>query len=152
MAQYSRQIEVPYSCQQMQELVSDVRAYPDFIPWLSALKLEREKTVNDVWEGRAKAVVGFKGFSETFVTDVESDGSQRSITVSLVKGPFSKLNNQWLFEAESPTSSTVLFEIEYEFSNPLLQMLAKANLSRAVSLIMQAFLNEAEKRYGSVHD
>lgn len=93
------------------------------------------------------ARVGFRGFSERFATQVRADPSQRVVTASLVRGPFRKLENRWTFVPLESGATRVDFEIDYAFSNPVLAMLARANLGLAVRKIMDAFTEEAERRY-----
>ena len=40
------------------------------------------------------------------------------------------------------------FFIDYEFRNPVLSLLAKANTTLAVNKIMKSFIEEADRRYG----
>ena len=147
MSTVSKTIVVPYRAEQMQELVSDIKTYPDFIPWIRSLRVQDEESSETFWQGRATAAVGFKGFSEAFTTDVSSDKSQNKIDVKLVKGPFNYLENEWKFSDHSK-GCEINFRIRFEFSNFLLHALMKANFDKAVSTLMKVFVDEAEKRYG----
>ena len=97
---------------------------------------------------RGEASVGFKGFSERFSTDVAADPEKRTIDVSLVRGPFRRLKNRWALGKASDGTTLVDFFIDYEFRNPVLSLLARANTDLAVSKIMTAFRQEADRRYG----
>ena len=70
--------------------------------------------------------VGFRGFRETFITDVDARRSELAIDVSLVRGPFRKLSNAWRFQPIA-TGTRVDFSIAFEFRNFVLQALADAN-------------------------
>src|SRR5262245_24475003 len=78
-------------------LVSDVRAYPSFIPWLSSLSVHNEKSEGGVWSGLAEAVVGWKHIHERFATFVHADSDRREVRVKLARGPFKRLDNSWKF-------------------------------------------------------
>jgi coenzyme Q-binding protein COQ10 len=140
---------VPYQPIEMFDLVSDVERYPSFIPWVRSLVCERSPISGRSWAGVATATVGFKGFTEQFTTRVETGDKDLSIEVTLVKGPFRRLNNSWRFYSH-PQGCRVAFTIDYEFRNPILNALAKMNTVLASNRIMAAFLNEAGRRYTAV--
>lgn len=148
MAVVRKKLTVPYTAGQMQALVADVKAYPDFIRWIRRLDVESETETEAGWAGRATAAVGFKGFSESFCTDVVSDRLNGLVEVALVSGPFKRLKNKWNFKP-ADDGCEVSFFIDFEFSSFLLQALLRANFQRAVSVLMRTFLDEAERRYGS---
>lgn len=96
-----------------------------------------------------EASVGFRGFSERFATTVRADHAEKTVEANLVRGPFKHLRNTWRF-SQTSTGTTIDFEIDYEFSNFILRMLAKNNFQLAVDKIMDAFLTEADRRYARV--
>lgn len=151
MTHYSCRVTVPYSSEQMQMLVADVRSYPDFIHWIRSLSVRDETSTTEKWMGRALATVGFKGLTERFTTDVESDHLSRTISVNLVSGPFRRLKNQWRFE-DHENGCDIHFNIDFEFSNLILRMLLKANFDRAVRVLIAIFTEEAHRRYGNQPD
>lgn len=148
MSSVSKSIAVPYRPDQMLELVADIKTYPDFIPWIRSLRVRDEEFLPHGWKGRATAAVGFKGFSESFTTDVTKNVSNKSVDVQLVKGPFNYLENTWNF-TERSDGCEIDFKIRFEFSNFILHALMKANFDRAVSTLIKVFVDEAEKRYGT---
>ena len=95
---------------------------------------------------RAEVRVGFRGFTETFITDVDARRPELAIDVSLVRGPFRKLSNTWRF-APMSTGSRVDFSIAFEFRNFVLQALADANKTYAVKRVIDAFVAEAGRRF-----
>ena len=97
---------------------------------------------------RGEAAVGFKGFTEKFSTDVVADPKERTIRVDLARGPFRRLKNRWALNEHGADDTIVDFFIDYEFRNPVLAMLARANTELAVNKIMSAFKDEADRRYG----
>lgn len=148
MTRVLKQLQVAYAPDQMIELVSDIEAYPRFIKPFRALSVDSEHRQDDLWKRRATATVGFKGFSEKFTTDVSIDHGARVIEVGLVDGPFKYLNNKWKFEP-SGDGSDIQFLINFEFSNPILHAVLRANFDRAVNMVMDVFLKEAAQRYGA---
>ena len=140
-------LNLPYRPEDLFDLAAGVERYPDFITWIQSLKLLSSETTDDGRRCRAEVSVGFKGFSETFVTDVDARRSTGMIDVSLVRGPFKKLSNTWRISAQ-PSGSRVDFAIQFEFRNFVLQALADANKRYAVKRVIDCFIAEAGRRYG----
>lgn len=132
------------------ELVSDVRRYPQFIKYLSALRVRKESVEGSVTHLEAEAVARYRFVTERFTTAVTLDRDVLGVEVSLIEGPFNTLQNAWVFHRLEDGSTLVDFMIDFEFSNPLLQMLLAANKERAVHFIIDAFRSEADKRYETV--
>lgn len=143
------QLDLPYRPEDLFDLVSDVARYPDFIGWIQSLRLLSEQEEPDRVRCRAEATVGFKGFRESFITDIDARRQELAIDVSLVRGPFRKLSNSWRF-ARANGGTRVDFSIVFEFRNFVLQALADANKSYAVKRVIDAFIDEAEQRYRKV--
>jgi coenzyme Q-binding protein COQ10 len=149
MTSHKQTLDLPYRPEDLFDLVADVRRYPEFVKWLHTLRVISETQTETTWTGRAEASVGFRGFSETFTTDVAANRDDLAIDVKLVRGPFRKLRNTWRF-TPSPTGSRVDFTIDFEFSNFILQALADANRQFAINRIIDAFTAEAARRYPRV--
>jgi coenzyme Q-binding protein COQ10 len=142
-------LDLPYRPEDLFDLASDVGRYPEFITWMQSLKVVSEEEDAARMRCRAEVTVGFKGFRETFVTDVDAKKPEMAIDVSLVRGPFRKLANTWRF-SPSAKGSRVEFAIEFEFRNFVLQALADANKTYAVKRVIDAFVGEAARRYPKV--
>ena len=150
MPHFSKSVHVPYGGQQAFELVSDIAAYPDFIKWITAMRVSEMRVQPDAsFTCLGEAAVGFKGFVERFTTRVEADPALGRVVASLVKGPFRKLKAEWVIEATDSDGSDISLSIDYDFRNPLIGMLTAANQELAVNKILGAFLSEAERRYGA---
>ena len=135
MPRFSKSVRVPYSKLQAFDLVSDIASYPDFIKWITAMRVSDARTDEaDIHHSRGDAVVGFKGFVERFSTAVSADPLAGTVVARLI--PLER------------GGTDIALEIDYEFRNVLIAMLAAANHDIAVDRIMSAFLVEAQKRYG----
>ncbi len=149
MPRFSKSVRVPYSTAQAFDLVSDVARYPEFIKWITALRVSEQRIDEaGVRHCRGDAVVGFKGFVERFSTSVSADAGTGAVIASLIKGPFRQLRAEWNIWPLERGGCDIGLQINYEFRNVLVAMLAAANHDIAVDRIMSAFLLEAEKRYG----
>lgn len=142
-------LNLPYRPDDLFELASEVERYPEFVEWIRTLKTSNRTQSGHHIRCRAEATVGFKGFTETFVTDVDARKDQLAIDVSLVRGPFRKLHNAWRFH-ETATGSRVEFSLQFEFRNFVLQALADANKRHAVKRVIDCFVSEARRRYAPV--
>lgn len=141
---------VRHEPQDMYELVRDVRSYPNFIKWIQKLSVKNEREEQGLYKCTGTALVGFKGFVETFATDVTADPEKHVIDVALANGPFRHLRNQWRFEEARSGGTKIHFFIDYEFRNPILRMLARSNTAMAVDKIMASFSAEADRRHATV--
>ncbi len=139
---------LPYAPADLCRLVGDVRAYPDFIPWLQSLRVVREEPRDEGgWEGVATAIVGWKAITERFSTSVRCEPAKGEVDVALVSGPFHALDNRWRFEPHEK-GAKVRFWISYQFKNPLLNAVVSANKDKVAARVMGAFEREAKKRLG----
>jgi coenzyme Q-binding protein COQ10 len=140
---------VPFTPNQLFKLVGDVDAYPDFVPWISAMRTwNPRKLAAGVDAVDAEAAVGFKFLKERFATRVRRDAQNRQIDVSLLSGPFRKLDNRWRFLDAGHGCTRVEFDIDFEFKSRLLAALLTTNLSSAVDKLMTCFEARAKALYG----
>ena len=137
---------LPYAPADLCRLVGDVRAYPQFIPWLQSLRVVKEEPRDEGgWEGVATAIVGWKAIKESFSTSVRCEPAKGEVDVALVSGPFHALDNRWRFEPHEK-GAKVRFWISYQFKNPLLNAVVSANKDKVAARVMGAFEREAKKR------
>ncbi|MFS2317640.1 type II toxin-antitoxin system RatA family toxin [Maricaulis sp. D1M11] len=141
-----------YSADDLFDLVSDVRHYPNFIHQITAMRVTDETRTAHGFQLKAEARVRYKFVTERFTTVVHADENKRTIEVEFVSGPFRKLENNWRFHALSDGSCLVEFYINAAFRNPVLQMLLDSNRERAVSVLISRFQDEAKRRYTPTGD
>ncbi|HGK7508140.1 TPA: type II toxin-antitoxin system RatA family toxin [Kluyvera cryocrescens] len=144
MPQISRTALVPYSAEQMYQLVNDVDAYPDFIPGCTGSRvLESGPT-----QMTAAVDVSKAGISKTFTTR-NTLTSNQSILMHLVDGPFKKLIGGWKFTPLSPDACKIEFQLDFEFTNKLIE-LAFGRIFKELALNMvQAFTMRAREVYSA---
>ena len=149
MARFSKSVRLPYTSEQCFDLVSDIRRYPDFIKWIPAMRVSEEAVLGDGASScLGEAVIGFKGFTERFSTRVTKTPSAGHVIASLVKGPFRRLRAEWKITPQE-RGTDVRLDIDYDFKNPFIGMLAAANHDLAVTKILDAFLEEGRRRYAA---
>ncbi len=138
---------LPYAPDELFALVGDVESYPQFVPWVSALRVwNRTEPDAGIRSLDAEARVGFAMVRETFATRVRLDAARRTINVSLLYGPFRRLRNHWTF-TEAPEGTRVDFEIDFEFKSRLLDAILAANLHRAAEKLVGCFEARAAALY-----
>jgi coenzyme Q-binding protein COQ10 len=139
---------LPYAPQALFDLVGDVEAYPQFVPWISGLRAWNRRQEGDgVITLDAEAEVKFAVIRERFATRVRLDRPRLVIDVNLLSGPFRRLENRWLF-ALAPGGAELTFDIDFEFRSHLLERLLAANFERAADRLVSCFERRADQLYG----
>lgn len=148
MGVFRKSVAVPYTHAQAFELVSDVERYPEFIKWITAMRVsgKMERPDGDT-EFVGDAAIGFRGFSERFSTKVVANTQRGDVVATLLRGPFKSLVAKWSISAGDDGETVIGLHIDYEFKNVILRVLAAANEDMAAGRIMDAFLAEAARRY-----
>ena len=141
MRTHTEEIILPYTQQQLYTLVSEVEKYPEFIPWCTGVRIQ-EKTSAYIL---ADLLIGFKGISECFTSKVELLPNE--IRVDYIKGPFSHLENKWVFTSVDG-GTKIDFLIKFEFKSKLLEMLIGGLFEIACQKMVSAFTQRAKELYG----
>jgi coenzyme Q-binding protein COQ10 len=134
---------LPYTPDQMFNLVADVARYPEFLPWCVGARI-RERKDNMLL---ADLMIGFKMVREKFTSKVWLDRPARRIDVEYITGPFRQLKNHWVFH-DDPAGCRVEFYLEFEFSSAMLQTLIGVLFHEAVRRMVAAFESRAKQLYG----
>jgi coenzyme Q-binding protein COQ10 len=139
---------LPYAPEDLCRLVGDVRVYPEFVPFLTKMRVLKD-TPREAggWEGVAEADVGWQAIKVTFATHVRCEPAKGEVDVTLVKGPLHSLENRWRFQPHA-NGALVSYWIAYEFKNPVLQTAISSNKDKLAGRIMGAFEREAKRRLG----
>jgi coenzyme Q-binding protein COQ10 len=135
---------LPYSAEQMFDLVADVSRYGEFLPWVVATRV---RTDSDS-EMLADMLVGFKSLREKFTSKVEKSRPGQ-IRVHYVDGPMRDLDNVWTFRPLDEASCEVDFSVSFSFRNALFESLAGKYVDKAFRKMVAAFEERAEQLYGS---
>jgi ribosome-associated toxin RatA of RatAB toxin-antitoxin module len=144
MPSVQKQLLLPFSAEQMFDLVDDIEAYPSFLPWCGGVTVNR-LSARDV---EASIVIAFRGLSQRFST-LNRQHRAHEIAMSLKDGPFSELNGLWGFKALGKEGCKLQFELQYEFSSRLLGLAVGPVFDQIAKGFVDAFVVEAERRYGA---
>ncbi|MDQ2891913.1 MAG: type II toxin-antitoxin system RatA family toxin [Pseudomonadota bacterium] len=143
MPKHNETRHLPYSCEQMFDLVADVGRYAEFLPWVSAMRVRQDSAT----ESLADMIVGFKGLRETFTSKVDKQRPGH-IHVEYIDGPLKFLHNDWRFHPE-PGGCAVDFSVDFAFKNRVFEMLAGQVFGQALRKMIGAFETRAADLYGS---
>ena len=150
MPTHSETKTLPYSADQMYDLVGDVASYPKFLPWCSAARIRSRKPLPDasgeVME--ADLVISFKLFRERFGSRVHLYPQKHRIEMEYLDGPFRYLKSHWQFRDLSDGRCEVEFYVDFEFRNIVLQKLIGVVFNEAMQRIVRAYEVRAKDLYG----
>jgi coenzyme Q-binding protein COQ10 len=143
MPRHSETRHLPYSPEQLFDLVADVQDYDEFLPWVVAVRVRSSSEKETV----ADLVVGFNAFKERFTSRVVKDRPSR-ICVDYVEGPLKYLHNEWTFDRAPGGGTNVHFSVDFAFKSRLFESLAGAMFDRALRRMTDAFEQRAAALYG----
>ncbi len=142
---------LPYSAQQMYDLVADVASYPQFLPWNSAARIRSRAPVEgpqgtgEVME--ADLVISFKVFRERFGSRVTLWPGPMKIDTEYLEGPFHHMKSTWAFR-DIAGGCEVDFFVDFEFRNAILQGIIGIVFNDAMTRVVRAFERRAAELYG----
>jgi coenzyme Q-binding protein COQ10 len=142
---------LPYSAQQIYDLVADVARYPEFLPWTAAARIRSRRPAPDRGEGaevmEADLVISFKVFREKFGSRVVLMPARRRIETEYLDGPFKYLHSFWEVD-EVEGGCRVRFDVDFEFRNAILQKIIGLVFDEAMRRVVGAFEARARQLYG----
>jgi coenzyme Q-binding protein COQ10 len=144
MPRHSETKHLPYTPQQLFDLVADVRRYAEFLPWVVAVRVRSSSETETI----ADLVVGFAAFKERFTSRVTKQAPGR-IVVDYIEGPLKYLTNEWRFEPAADGGTNLFFCVDFAFKSRLFESLAGQMFDRALRRMTGAFETRAAELYGS---
>ncbi|WP_375172960.1 type II toxin-antitoxin system RatA family toxin [Pseudooceanicola sp.] len=151
MPRHSETRHLPYTAQQMYDLVADVAAYPEFLPWCAAARIRRREDREDHEVMEADLVISFKVFREKFGSRVVLWPGEKRIDTEYVDGPFRYMKSDWKF-TEAEGGCDVHFHVDFEFKNAMLQRIIGVVFNEAMHRIVRAFETRAKSLYTPVSE
>lgn len=138
---------LPYSAQQMYDLVADVARYPEFLPWNSAARIRSRRPTEGGEVMEADLVISFKVFRERFGSRVTLLLGQNKILTEYLDGPFKYMKSTWTFH-EAEQGCKIEFFVDFEFRNAILQGIIGLVFNDAMQRVVRAFERRAAQLYG----
>ena len=144
MPRHTEKRHLPYTPDQLFELVADIERYDEFLPWVVAVRVRSSSETETV----ADLVVGFNAFKERFTSRVHKHRPER-IEVDYVEGPLKYLHNEWRFEPAGDSGTDLCFSVDFAFKSRIFEALAGQMFDRARRRMTGAFEQRAAALYGS---
>ena len=143
MPRHTEKKHLPYSPEQLFDLVADVGRYDEFLPWVVAVRVRSSSATEAV----ADLVVGFNAFKERFTSRVVKERPDK-ILVDYVEGPLKYLHNEWRFEPTADGGTNLCFSVDFAFRSRIFEALAGQMFDRALRRMTRAFEERAVALYG----
>lgn len=143
MPTHAEKRTLPYTPEQMFDLVAGVDKYPQFLPWCLASRITKRE--GDVFY--ADLIIGYKMAREAFTSKVTALRPDH-IHVEYLSGPMKYLSNHWRFlPQEGGKGCLIDFYVDFEFKNPVFQKLMGVFFEKAVQRMVAAFEERARVLY-----
>lgn len=146
MKTVNKSVLIWYSPAEMYALVIGVADYPQFLPWCDQARV----VATDDDGMTAEIGIYFAGLRQKFTTrNSHLDG--RQVVISLVNGPFSKLEGEWNFLPlgdGSQRACKVELKLNYGFDNTTLAKLVGPVFDKIAGTLVDSFVKRAEQVYG----
>ncbi|HFD13295.1 MAG TPA: type II toxin-antitoxin system RatA family toxin [Crenotrichaceae bacterium] len=144
MTSIERSALVRFSAQQMYDLVADIAAYPEFLPWCQSSRIL--SGVDSVVEAELEIARG--GFHKSFSTrnvNIEPD----EIKMTLLNGPFTALQGSWLFTPLNNNASKIILKLEFELAGGVAAVAFGRIFNQICETMVDAFHQRAIVLYGT---
>ena len=142
MPQILKEAIVPYPAETMFNLVTDIAAYPEFLPWCSKVVIHSHSET----ETDATLFVQ-KGWVKFSFRTRNTNQRPSCTTMELLEGPFQQLNGKWEFfplGGEKEKGTKIRFSLEYVFANLALNMTFNPVMEKLANTFLEAFCYKAQ--------
>ena len=143
MTEIQRSALVPWSPNQMFEVVMDVDNYSKFLPWCSGSELVSRSETEIV--GRLE--VSMSGMHRSMTTRNRIEPPNR-MYIELIEGPFKKFSGLWTFEPLGDDGCKVSLTLNFEVEGRLMGFALGRVFNVAADRMVDAFCERAEQVYG----
>lgn len=139
-----------HAAHQLYALVTDVAAYPAFLPWCERAEI----VARDEAGLTARLHLAYAGIRQSFTTR-NRHVPDESVRISLVDGPFSRLDGEWLFkpialpQGETRQACKVDFALRYAFANGVLEAAISPVFDRIANTFVDSFVKRADAVHGA---
>nr|WP_232339927.1 MULTISPECIES: type II toxin-antitoxin system RatA family toxin [unclassified Snodgrassella] len=142
MKTVEKSVLVLHSAEHIFDLVNTVEDYPKFLPWCNRTDILKR----DEQSLEAVLYMDYMKIRQSFATR-NINQRPNKIQMSLLNGPFRKLEGTWQFTPIDDLGCKIDFRLEYEFSNALLSALIGPVFNIIATTLVDAFIKEANRRY-----
>jgi ribosome-associated toxin RatA of RatAB toxin-antitoxin module len=130
---------VAHSCATMFDLVDDVAAYPEFLPWCARTQVyERGPGIT-----RARIEVDYHGLKAAIATrNVKQP--PHAMTLDLVEGPFEGFRGEWRFVPLGEQGCRAEFSLDYTLAAGMLEPLLASVFGQIAETLVERFVERAD--------
>ena len=144
MTAHKEKVVVPYTAQQMYDLVAQVERYPEFLPWCIGARILKRET-NILY---AELIIGWKMLRERFSSKVVLN-PPHSVQFDYTNGPLKYLHGDWRFTPTPQGGCVVEFQVDFEFKSKALSLVMGGVFSELVHRMVGAYEARANQLYGT---
>ena len=130
----------------MFNLVADIKAYPQFIPWCYSTQICSRVQKDDHIILDTNMVISFKLFREKIRSCVRLYESKHIIRIEYIDGPLEYMNSSWDF-LEHTDGCLVTYSVDYEFKTRVLRAIMSLVFGEAIHHIVGSFERRANEIY-----
>ena len=143
MTVINRSALVPYTANEMYDLVADIESYPEFLPWCAGARVLSSEADTVV----AELEIKYKNVHKSFTTKNKMTPNQ-SMLMDLLEGPFKHLRGDWQFQALDESACKISLELDFAFSNKLIGLAMGPVFANIANTFVDSFRQRAETVYG----
>ena len=147
MPKHSETRKMPYTAEQMYDLVADMARYPEFLPWMAAARIRSWGRQGECDVADVDLVISFKVFRERFGSRAVLCPKERTIDSEFLDGPFRYLHSHWAFR-DVEGGCIVEYNVDFEFRSAILQKVIGVVFNEAMQRVVRAFEQRAHELYG----
>jgi coenzyme Q-binding protein COQ10 len=147
MATVYQRLKVPYSAEQMFDLVVDIERYPQFVPGWRAVRITERKGDRERGWLHVDQVIADKGIRFRFDTDARYT-RPTYLRISATGRPFQYFVLRWQFRPQADGGCEVIAHARYRLRNIPLRQLAERYFSQTFNNVVSSFAERAKKLYG----
>jgi coenzyme Q-binding protein COQ10 len=128
---------------QLFDLIADVERYPDFLPWVIAAKVirQRDKTI---WTDLTMGT----GFLQKQFTTVASLDRPHRMEINSYDPMFERFEQIWTFEPAAEGGTDLLYRVELKIKSPFLRAIIGLSITDGTKAMVEAYMRRAERLYG----
>ena len=133
---------MPYSAEQMYQLVNQVDDYPKFLNWCSDASILKQTSDQII----ASVEINKSGFNQSFTTINTLTPNQR-IDMKLKEGMFNQLNGAWVFTKLNDQACKIELSLNFSFSSKILDLAISPIFTSIANSQLDAFVARAKVVY-----
>jgi coenzyme Q-binding protein COQ10 len=134
-----------YSKKDLIKLVLKIDDYKNFLPWCIDSKILSINKNRRNQEIIADLEIGFKSFRNIYKSKVLYNDLNSKIEVTSINGNIKKLLNIWEFKQINKNSCNVIFYIDIELKNPIINILFQKFFNYGFEKILKSFEEQAKE-------